>query len=370
MRVLIDAHMVGERETGNETYTVNLIAALQRLEADDLWVATPRPEAVTECLHVGRRTTLLRLSSSSWQRLGWELAALAARYRVDVVHTTYAGPLFCSRPVVTTIHDVSFRSHPEWFSLRDRLVLELGVRLSARRARQIITVSHFSKAEILRFYPQAAGRLSVTHEAAAPGFTPASRQTEEADRAQLARLGVTRPYVLAVGNLQPRKNLPRLLEAFRLLILAQADRNARLVIAGQNAHRAAEVYATMAALQLNAKVRFVGYVSEPALVALYRGAELYCHPASYEGFGLPVLEAMACGTPVVAANTSSIPEIAGDAARLVNPFDPHAIMLAIAELLADPSRREELRRRGLERAASFSWDQTAAATHAVYERCR
>jgi len=203
----------------------------------------------------------------------------------------------------------------------------------------------------------------VIPEAAHTRYRPMS--LESVDPA-LKRYVIERPYILYVGSLEKRKNLPRLLEAYAYL--RETLPGWKLVIVGGRKWKSDPIYKAVQRLGLEPHVIFTGFVAEEDLPALYNGADLFVFPSLYEGFGLPVLEAMACGTPVVTSNTSSLPEVAGEAALLVAPTDVKAIAAAMQRVLSEPDLAAELRRRGLERASQFSWERTARETLAVYER--
>ena len=363
MRILIDAHVVGERETGNETYMANLIRELSRINREDeFFVAAAHPECVEPLIAGGRHVTMVPVSASPVRRLLSDLPVLASRLNADLLCVTYTGPLIVNRPLVAVVHDVSFKRHPEWFSPRDRVVLTLGVGITVRRAAAVVTLSEFSRSEIAATCGVPAGRIHVTPLAAAPEFGVDGRD----DPAVHARYGLRRPYLLAVGNLQPRKNLLRLIEAFNRL-RARHDFHHDLVLVG-NARWGSAISSAIDRLELSDRVKPIGYVSPEDLPAIYRGADLFVYPSLYEGFGLPVLEAMACGTPVVASSGSAIPEVAGSAARLIDTESVPDLVDAIAELCSQPEMRAQLRRQGLDRSRMFSWERTASQTLDVFHR--
>ena len=361
MKILIDAHVVGERETGNETYIVNLLRALSRINRDDeIFVAAAHAESVEPLIEGSRGCSLVRVSTNPFRRLLYDLPHLASHLDVDMLCVTYAGPLRVKCPMTAVVHDVSFKRHPEWFSWRDRAVLTMGVGATVRRAAAVVTISEFSKREIAETCAVPVDRIHVTPLAAAPEFTPEERD----DAAVHARYGLRRPYLLAVGNLQPRKNLVRLLEAFgRLQAGQQFDHD--LVLAGTTGE-AATIRSAIDRLAVSDRVKAIGYVSAAELPALYRGAEVFVYPSLYEGFGLPVLEAMACGTPVLASNVPAIVEVAGSAARLVNPESVDELAAGIAELCSQPEARTRLRDRGQARSRLFTWEQTALRTLDIF----
>jgi glycosyltransferase involved in cell wall biosynthesis len=363
VKLLIDAHVVGERETGNETYMVNLLRALARIKSDDeVFVAAAHPECVAPLIAGGRHCTIVPVSANPVRRLLYDLPRLASRFDVDLLCVTYTGPLMVNRPMVAVVHDVSFKRHPEWFSPRDRVVLTLGVGRTVRRASAVVTLSEFSKREIVDTCGVPAERIHVTPLAAAPEFGVEGRD----DAKVHARYGLRRPYLLAVGNLQPRKNLTRLLEAFHQL-QAQTDFRHDLVLAG-SARWGAGIGPAIERLSLSDRVKLIGYVDSGELPALYRGADVFVYPSLYEGFGLPVLEAMACGTPVLASSGSSIPDVAGNAARLVNTESVSELAVAMAELCSRTELRLRLREQGLARSRMCPWERTASQTLDIFPR--
>lgn len=366
MKVLIDAHMVGERETGNERYTLNLVRALRALELPaEFVVAAAHPEALLAAVSMGGNWRVERVSTSSWRRLLVDLPRLAARERASLLHVNYTGPILAPCPLVVTVHDVSYLRHPEWFSLRDRLVLRVGVAATLPRARGIITVSLHGRSELCACYGIPEERVLATHLSADPLFRAVT--LSEAGRQTLQGLGIRFPYILGVGNLQPRKNLRRLIEAFSRLKSTTGCPH-QLVLVGRAKWKESDLYEAIRAFGVELDVLFPGYLSDADLVALYAGADVFVYPSLYEGFGLPVLEAMACGVPVVTSTAASIPEVAGDAALLIDPLDVGALSAAMERVLSDAALSRSLRENGLRRAAQFSWRQTALQTWACYQR--
>jgi glycosyltransferase involved in cell wall biosynthesis len=366
LRVLIDAHMVGERETGNETYIANLIRGLQSLETPDQFlIATAHRDTLNRQLELGSRFRVVDVSQSPIKRLLADLPRIARQERVDLIHVTYTAPVWVSAPFVVTVHDIAYRHHREWFSFRDRLVLEIGVGLTLKRATKVITVSEHARQDICNCYNIPADKVAVTHEAA---DTRLYRVIDNRHRVQeaLARYGIAERYILSVGNLQPRKNLHRLVKAYAIL-REKAKIQHKLVIVGKAQWRTSELYSLIHERQLDQDIVFTGYVPDKDLPLLYNGADVFAYPSLFEGFGLPVLEAMACGTPVVTSAVASIPEVATDAAILVNPCQVDEIAEAIQAVLSMPRLAEELKQRGLQRVARFSWRETAEETLEAYK---
>ncbi len=366
IRVLLDAHMIGERETGNETYIVNLIRALRnQTDSVDLEVAVAHPEKAVAAIGPAMDSCHYHeVSTSPWRRLIWELPRLAAKTKADLLQVTYAGPLFAPCPIITAVHDVAYAVEPSWFSPRDRRVLAFGINLTVRHAARVITISEHSKKELVERLRVPSERITITLLAAAPLY----RRLPNAERAAFnpTSCGISGPFVLAVGNLQPRKNLLRLVEAFARVIKKNPALTHQLVLVGKAQWRESDIQRAIEQHGIADRVVFTGYVSDDDLVALFNRADVFAYPSLYEGFGLPVLEAMACGTPTLTSNVTSIPEVAGDAAELVDPTDIAQIANGLEKMLSNPQYRAELQRRGFEQVTRFSWDKCATQTIDVY----
>jgi glycosyltransferase involved in cell wall biosynthesis len=266
-------------------------------------------------------------------------------------------------PTVLTVHDLIFRHMPEHHKRLNRWYLNLTLPLYCRRATHVIAISQHTKRDLIEAYALDPRKISVIYEAADPQFVPQPPAVVEAAR---ARYGLPRRYLLFVGTIEPRKNLTRLLEAFESLHAEGLSDG--LVIVGQRGWLYEHFFARLERSPAREAVRLPGFVPDPDLVALYAGAQALAFPSLYEGFGLPVLEAMACGTPVVTANASSLPEIGGEAALYCDPTAVEDLTSTLRRLLGDAPLRERLRAQGLERAACFSWERTARATERVYKR--
>jgi len=295
----------------------------------------------------------------------WEQVGLPCQLRNSLLWSPCTtGPLGVSSQVVT-IHDCAFRDRAECFTPRFAAWLGWLVPRLARRVKKILTVSHYSKQRIAEICRVPADKISVVHNGVDERFKPA---TAEEIRSAREHFKLPEAYVLCVGSLEPRKNLPRLLEAWKLasqqLISNQPPNQdiPKLVLVGTTA----AVFAS-AKLDPPENVILTGYVPDEMLPAIYSGATAFVYPSLYEGFGLTVLEAMACGTPVICSSTTSLPEVAGDAAVLVDPNNTTDIGEAIHSLLADEQLRDSLRARGLLRAKEFTWDHAAAQTWQVLE---
>ncbi len=296
-------------------------------------------------------------------RILWEQLAqprILRQIEADLIHgPVFVAPLLAPCPAVITIHDLSFMRFPHLFRPANRLYLTVMTRLSARRARRLIAVSAYTAAETNRLLGVEAERIDVVYHGVESRFHPRASSEIAAFR---QRKGLPERFVLFVGTLEPRKNLVRLVEAFARV----RDERTCLVLAGGKGWLYAELLARIEALGLSNKILFPGYIANDELPWWYNAAIALAYPSLYEGFGLPVLEAQACGTPVLTSNASSLPEAAGDAALMVDPYDVDALASALSRLLTEIPLRHELRERGLVHAQQFSWPRTAQETARVY----
>lgn len=298
-------------------------------------------------------------------RIPWEqlLAPFLLRVaRPDVFHGVLnIAPLLCPTPSVITIHDLAFLSFPQTFRRVNRTYLTWATRASARGAARILAVSEFTKREIVRLLGIAPERIVVTYDACDSRFAPPEPERLAAFR---ARKGLPDRFILFVSTLEPRKNIPTLLDAYARIAGAT---DAPLLIGGGKGWLYEPIFARLEALGLGDRVRMVGFIDADELPLWYAAATVFTMPSLYEGFGMPLLEAMACGTPVVASSSSSLPEVVGDAGLLAPPTDADALGAAILRLLNDADLRADLRERGLRQARRFSWAETAERTLRAYE---
>jgi glycosyltransferase involved in cell wall biosynthesis len=350
--IALDARMAAEVPAGRGRYVRELIRHLPQLLGEHrlLLYARTRWKQAPESGQVEWRI----LPGSD---LRWPLqAGRAMRGSCDVALAT-SSYLLCAAapaPVHSIVWDLA-PFHRELHSPRAAALERVTLPLAVRRCASLVAISSATGDELAERYPASAARTSIAHPAAGREFT--AEPSERDDRA-LARHGVSRPYVLATGTLEPRKNLPRLISAFASLP-PELRAGRRLVLAGAPGWETDETFAHLRAHA--GFVRTLGYVPDEDLPALYRGADVFCYPSLYEGFGIPVLEALRSGTAVLTSNRSSMPEVAGEAARYVDPEDVADIAAGLAELLADAALRERLAREGLLRAERFSWESTARA---------
>jgi len=363
MRFAVDAHAIGRHLTGNEVYVRSLLSALAGLDHQSELVAYVSADSAAQYLPASIRTR--RVATNPFVRLGFDLAMRVRQDRPDLLHVQYTAPLACPVPVVVSVHDVSFLEHPEYFT-RDRAwQLQFTVRRTVKRAARILTGSEFSRSSILKVYGDLdEDKVVVVPNAAASEFRPISREASTA--AVRERFSIGAPFVLSVGDLQPRKNQIGLIKAFARMVNAYPQLKQNLVLAGKETWFADQVHKAARESGVSDRIQFFGFVSDDDLLQLYNACDLFVFPSFYEGFGLPALEAMACGRAVACSHTSALPEVVDGAAILFDPYAIDEIVRALADLLLDRELRARTERLGLQRAAHFSWQKTAQRTLEVF----
>jgi glycosyltransferase involved in cell wall biosynthesis len=358
----VDAHAIGCKLTGNEVYIRNLMSGFADLDQESEFIAYLAVEDASNWVPSNFRKSFV--ARNPFLRLGWDLSRQLRRDRPQLVHVQYTGPVGCPVPVVVTVHDVSFLEHPEYFPWSRALQLRQTVARTVRSAARILTGSEFSRCAIARAFDLDKDSIVITPSAAADSFRPINRQA--AATWVRTRLGLAAPYVLTVGDLQPRKNQVGLVEAFAEAMRARPELPHHLVLAGQDTWFASRVHKAAQKSGFAERIHFTGFVNDDDLLHLYNACEVFAFPSFYEGFGLPVLEAMACGRPVISSNTSALPEVADAACLLFNPYSQREITRALLDLLLDAELRSRMERLGLQRAALFSWRDAASKTLEVY----
>lgn len=350
----------GRPRTGTEGYSYHLIRELLTLGGQHRYVvyfnSPPAPHDFPSGTAVLRTMTFPRL----WTHV--RLSAEMLTRPPDLLFVpAHVLPIVHPRRSVVTVHDLGYLHWPEAYPRKRWWYLHLSTLYNARAATLVLADSAATRDDLVRRYRVDPGKIRVVHLGCGPEYHPLA--AEDMGRVR-ARYGIRGDYVLAVGTIQPRKNLARLVQAFRQ-VRAELGDGYQLVLAGQAGWRSEEVY--LEAALLGDAVRFLGYVPAEHMPTLMGGAAVLAYPSLYEGFGLPALEAMACGTPVVASNASSLPEVVGDAGLLVPPTDVRALAQALVAVLSDEQLQAKLRRAGLARAQQFSWRRCAEATLAVLE---
>ncbi|WP_430010164.1 glycosyltransferase family 4 protein [Methylophaga lonarensis] len=364
MRIGVDIHTVGARQTGNETYIRNLLRQMMPMATEDEFflyqtkaVALPEWMQQAQLRTVKPHNPLLRIPLA----FPWALKKDA----IDVALFQYVIPPISSCPMVTMIHDISFEFYPEFFNPLSRKRMQLLIPFAARKSQHVLTVSEYSKRQIVERYGIAEDKVTVTYNGVAETFSPIENQTIL--DSTLQRFSLDKPFILAVGNLQPRKNIERLVRVYAKLRkkgLIEQD----LVLVGQMHWQGHAILAEIEKHQVAEHVKTTGYVTDDELVALYNQADVFVYPSLYEGFGLPVIESMACGTPVITSDVSSIPEVAGDAAVLIDPLSDDALSAQLERVANDAALRASLREKGLVQARKFDWKTTAEKTLSILQR--
>ena len=361
--IALDARLVGYA-AGIARYATLLADALAATGGPEQYVILrgrrARQTAVGGPMAIQRQ--MLTPPHHRLERWTLPLEIVARRPMPSLLHSLdHVAPAWGPWRSVVTLHDLAFLLYPETHTSASRAYYA-ATGESARRAERVVAVSQRTASDAVRLLGLDPARVRVVHEAAAPVFAP-RRPEELRPVAERFRLDLDRPYVLFVGTLEPRKNVPLLLEAFGRL---RQHVDAQLLLVGARGWLDEPIFQAHARSGVGDAARFLGTLGEADLAVLYSHAGVFVLPSVYEGFGLPVLEAMACGAPVVCSNAGPLPEVAGDAAVLLPPRDPALWARVIREVLIDPSQAAILRQRGFARAKEFSWVRTAQATREVY----
>jgi glycosyltransferase involved in cell wall biosynthesis len=358
--------MAGRDAGGPETYEHGLVRQLVQLDTETEYRIFCFSQRAADSFGVVQPNLRYQILSPSFRpfSVAVSLPRSLKAHGVDLMHAACVPPLFSPVDYVSTLHCSSTFIHPEYYPPLVRWRLKVLVRQGMRHARHTLCVSQNVLDLAADHFRVPRERMSVIYNGIGEHFAP----IPEAERAPvLARFGIRDPYVLFVGRCEPRKNVTRLLEAFHAY-RHEVDRGIKLVLAGNKTWAGPEIDRTVERLSLRSHVIEPGYVPQVDLPALYNGAEFLAFPSLWEGFGIPVVEAMACGTPVLTSNLSSLPEIAAGAAVLVDPLSVEEIAAGMQRIGQDDELRARLRQRGLERARDFSWRRTAEQTLAVYRR--
>lgn len=366
-RYVLDARTATNHFPGIGRYVSNLAQALvEPLHGDEQLLLLHDPAQPTrwQLPAAGRQVALVNLPVSPFSLAQqWRVPRELRRLEAAVYHSPYyLMPYRPGVPTLLTLYDFIPQLFPQTVSLQARLLFRLTTRLALRAASHITAISVATQIDLQRLYGVAPGRITTIPLAADPRFRP--QPAEEINRVRHS-LQLPRDYVLYLGINKPHKGLVTLVQAWELVV-RQVERPPLLVVAGAWDERYPEAREEAEHLKLQEHIRFVGPVTDSALPGLYSGAQLFVFPSLYEGFGLPPLEAMACGTAVACGNRSSLPEVAGEAAALFDPTRPESIAATLVELLNRPEERAAMQQASLEQAAQFSWQRTAAETLQLY----
>jgi glycosyltransferase involved in cell wall biosynthesis len=371
MRLGINAQLCSPsssyRNAGISQYIRHLVNALGQLDR------APEMHLFLPGNNLDEFPSCFRVHRSSWKserparRIAWEqivLPFLAKKYRLDILHSPmHVLPGVCPVRSVVTVLDLAFMRYPETFPRLQREYLEFATKRAVRKANAVITISENTRRDVVETFGVPESRVFTTPLGVDESFVPASSTSIEEIR---RRYGIQETSVLYVGTLEPRKNIPTLVGAFSR-VRKELGPACQLVLAGGKGWFYQEVFRLIENLGLSDSVRFVGYVPREDLPALFGAASLFVYPSLYEGFGLPPLEAMACGCPVIVSDAASLPEVCGDAALYCDPHSPEDIADKITSLMSDDALRGKLRQAGFERAAMYTWDNCARLTVKVLE---
>lgn len=368
MRIGIDATALPPQPVGAGNYIINLIRALAHVESEFEFTVFAQEhgwnlinESEREEFRWAKTPQLHPAVRLAWEQLFFP--GLVRRNQTDLLHSLhYTRPYLSGRPSVVTIHDMTFFLFPSLHTRAKRAFFPSVIRLSARTADALVADSESTRQDAIRILGINPGKIFTAHL----GVDPAFRRIE--DKAHLDRVRqhyhLPESFILYVGLVEPRKDLPLLVRAYHRV--SESDVGLPLVIVGRRGWGSEQVLDQIASLGLKDRVLFTGYVPHPDLPIVYNLASLFVYPTRYEGFGLPVLEALACGVPLITTAVSSLPEIVGDAGLLIPAQDEQALAQAMLSVLADPDLQERYRHKGPEQAAQFTWQRTAEQTLGVY----
>ena len=364
MRIAIDARKLHDYGIG--TYVRNVLRYLGRIDRENEYVLLCRPADADAVRGYGDNFRAWPLSAGNYSiSEQYRLPLALKRMGADVFHAPhYVLPPVMPCPSVVTIHDCIHLMFPEYLPNRfAHAYARTFMTLAARRSSKVLTVSEASKRDILRFFHIPSSKVEVVYNAIDDRF---DREPEVDDVMRVReRYQLNDPFVLYAGNIKPHKNVDRVIEAFARVRRHGFER-LRLLIIGDEISKNPQLRRAVHRHQMHQHVRFLGFVPDATLAVLYRLADVFVFPSLYEGFGLPPLEAMASGTPVVTSNVSSLPEVVGDAALLVDPRDAEAIAGAVVRILSDETLRRSLAQKGLARAHEFSWERSVRRIRDVY----
>jgi glycosyltransferase involved in cell wall biosynthesis len=365
LRIGIDIHSVGSQKGGNETYYRELIKEMIQFSCDhSFFLYYTDPRAGQQIASSDRFSLERLLPSHRMLRIPFTLPLRVRNDKLDVFHAQFIVPPFLKCKTVTTIPDIAYEHVPQFFPARQRAWLKLLVRESAKRADHIITVSEYSKSDIVQTYGVSREKITVTYEGAGEEFLPLDREKAKEELAR--KYGINGEFILYLGRLQARKNLARLVESYARI--RKSGLRHKLVLAGKQDSLFRPVLSRIRELKLENDIVLPGYVPAEDMTTFFNAAEVFVYISFYEGFGLPIMEAMACGTPVITSRGSSLEEVAGDGALLVDPTDDASIADALTRVLSDYELRHRLGQAGLARSRQFKFKNAAEQTIGVYER--
>jgi len=373
MKIAIDATILRSQNTGTGFYVINLLNGLMKYDKENEYIVFGNKEIIKKFVFLNNKNFRIEnvIFKNRIVRVLWQLFILPFKLKklnVNILHSTnYITPLFkFNLKFIVTIHDLTFIIFPEKFTIVKRLFFRFMVPIFIRRADKVITVSENTKNDIIKFLKVPKEKISVTFETYNECYD--SEIKKEDSKKILDKYGINKNYFLFVGMIEPRKNILSILKAF---IELDDELDEDLVIVGKKGWYYREIEEFMENIKnkrLKNRIIFTGFVSEKELVSIYKNAEIFIYPSFYEGFGIPPLEAMVCGVPVITSNTSSIPEVVGDAAIKIDPYNYIELKEAIKVLKHNPQKKEEMSEKGKEQSKKFSSKKFAENTINIYKK--
>lgn len=365
MRIAIDVRALTEPRTGIGYYLTHLLNEFADLHDENtyylcssgnfLYVPPKNPSRFVSITQKG-------LPGNLWVQT--QLPFLLKKLKIDVFHSPFGVlPLGYKGATVITLHDLGFNFYPNILEFKNRILLPWITPISIKRANRIIVDSFSTKKDLQKVYKLSEERISLIHLASGTMYSPIPKDIAK-EKLQ-DKYHLTQPFILCVATLEPRKNIIQLIKAYHQLS-PELRNQYQLILVGKKGWQYQELFTLVKQLKLKERILFTGYIPEEDLPYFYNAATVFVYPSLYEGFGLPVLDAMACGIPVITSNTSSFPEIVGDAGILVDPHDSSSLSDAIQTLLTNPDKHKLFSEKALERSKIFSWKTTAKNTHDIY----
>jgi len=356
MKVLIDGHMLGTGEGGNERYIENLSLALLKDKTQTLKTQIIVPQEYYRKLGKTLKKDFIGQDfPSNIIRIFCTLPKVAKDLEADIIHATYVGPFFSRFKLVLMVHDLTFKRFPEFFTFREKIIFDYFLPVSMAKAAAIVVPSEFTKKELISFYPRHAKKVFVTQEASSPQFKVINKNKA---RSQIEKkYKIRSPFLLAFNGKHDKRNINRVIEAFEQI--KYDFPNLQLVILGGKYHIKKKIDSK--------RIKILKNISDKDLAVLYNATEVVIYFSLYEGFGLPVLEAFSCKTPVIASDIPAIREVAGNAALYANPQSANDLAIKISKLIGNKELQKKMSVKGFNKASKYSWEKTAKETIKIYE---
>jgi len=370
MRVGIDCHFESKIKQGTNTYVSELVKAISRNDCDNDYFLLNANYNNTFYNNTSKNIIKKKTATNSTRKnILYGYRKEAQRNRLDILHTNYLCPFFLPCKSVVTIHDILYTSHEQYFPTSHTFQLKVLTPLTVRFADRIIAVSEYTKAQIVSRFGIEESKIGVTLEAGPPAFRLLSNGETVRNEVK-SKYRIDNDFILYVGRLAPIKNLPRMLNAFTEYN-RKTDKKISFVLVGSldPVYPDKEIEGLIAQLSFNYNIRILNEISQDDLVMLYNSALCFLFVSLGEGFGLPILEAMGCGTPVITSNVTSCPEVAGSAGITVDPYNDKEIYESLSGVLSSPELREQMKKDGLKRSSFFSWDRCCRETIEQYKLC-